>query len=207
MSVPPQLETPVKTVGATKHFVPWKIAIGVLVVAFVILLAANKGWVVAAVVNGQPIFSWQLDSTLRARYGQQTLEGMIGEMLIADQAKKAGVSVTQQDITQKQQEVLASLGSNVSLDDFLKFQGMSKDDFNHQLMVQIEVERLLTKGLTISDNDINNYIATNRATLTATDPAKLKEEAKAAIINNVVSDKLQTWFSALRAKANVVKFL
>lgn len=185
----------------------WPFIIGILVVVFVILLAANKGWVLAAVVNGKPIFSWDLNNTLRARYGQQTLEGMIGESLISDEASKNGITVNDADLAAKQKQVLSSLGTDVSLDDFLKFQGMTKADFQHQLKIQITVEKLLTKGLTISDDDINNYIATNRATLTASDPAQLKAEARQAIVNNLVSDKLQTWFTQLRQKAAVIKFL
>lgn len=206
VSVPPEFEisnaSDIKQGGR-----PWKIIVGVLAVLFLALLVANKGWIVSAMVNGKPIYSWELNNTLRARYGQQTLEGMIGETLIADEAKKAGVTVTDSDLKNKQQEVLNSLGANVQLDDFLKFQGMTKDDFNKQLKVQIMVERMLTKDLKISDSDITNYIATNGATLTATDPAKLKEEARQAIVNNKVSEKLQTWFTNMRAKASVVTFL
>ncbi len=207
VSLPPQYPvSPIKPASSMKKY-GWKVVIGVLVVLFAGLFAANKGWVVAAIVDGRPIFSWDLNNTLRARYGQQTLEGMIGEQLIANEAKKAGVTVNDSDLAAKQKEVLASLGTDVSLDDFLKFQGLTKTDFDHQLKVQLTVERLLTKGLTITDDDINAYIATNRATLTATDPAKLKEEAKQMIISNTVSEKLQTWFAGIRQKASVMKFL
>lgn len=185
----------------------WRTVVIVLVVLFVLLLAANKGWLVAAVVNGKPIFSWQLNNTLRARYGQQTLEGMIGEALITDEARKGGVTITAADLEKKQKDVLSSLGTDVTLDDFLKFQGLTKTDFQHQLTVQLTVERLLTHGLTITDDDVTNYIATNGATLTATDPAQLKEEARQAITSNTVSEKLQSWFTELRRKATVMKFL
>jgi len=202
VSLPPEYIAPV----AKPKYI-WRAVLIVLAVLFIVLLAGNKGWIVAAVVNGKPIFSWQLNKTLRTRYGQQTLEGMIGESLIADEARKAGVSISAGDLDAKQKEVLASLGTDVSLDDFLKFQGLSKQDFQHQLGVQLTVERLLTKELTITDSDIDNYIATNRATLTATDPGKLKAEAKQVIISNTVSEKLQSWFTTLRQKASVMKFL
>ena len=144
---------------------------------------------------------------LRTRYGQQTLEGMIGETLIAKEAKHVGVAITDEDIKAKQTEILSSLGTEVSLTDFLKFQGLSQADFNQQLKIQLTVERLLTRDLAITEHDIDNYIATNRAILTATEPAGLREEAKKAIISNTVSEKLQPWFLELRQKANVMKFL
>jgi len=186
---------------------PWKWIIIGLVSLLLVLVLTNKGLLLAAVVDGKPIFSWDLNRTLRLRYGQQTLEGMIGEMLIAKEAQKAGIVISSEDIEQKQKEILSSLGTEVKLDDFLKFQGMTKTDFNQQLRVQLTVEKLLTKNLTITDADINAYIATNRAMLVATDPATLKEEARKAIVGDTVSEKLQSWFVEVRQKAAVTKFL
>jgi len=206
--VPPRYEPSVLTMpsGRPRRFT-WRWVLGALVILLVILTAANKGWVVAAIVDGRPIFSWQLNSMLRTRYGQQTLEGMIGETLIAKEAKHVGVAITDEDIKAKQTEILSSLGTEVSLTDFLKFQGLSQADFNQQLKIQLTVERLLTRDLAITEHNIDNYIATNRAILTATEPAGLREEAKKAIISNTVSEKLQPWFLELRQKANVMKFL
>ena len=132
---------------------------------------------------------------------------MIGETLIQKEAGRSGVVVTPDDIQAKQKEILSSLGTEVSLEDFLKFQGLTEADFNQQLIIQLTVERLLTKNLTVSEADIDNYIATSGATLTATEPAQLREEAKRAIMSNVVSEKLQPWFLELRQKSNVMKFL
>lgn len=206
VAVPPPFESQAPLSPVKGRF-PWRWILGGLFVLLLVLAAINKGWVVAAVVDGQPIFSWQLNATLRTRYGQQTLEGMIGETLIQKEAKKTGVDVSADDIAAKQKEILSSLGTEVSLEDFLKFQGLSEADFNQQLIIQLTVERLLTKNLVITDGDIDNYIATSGATLTATEPAQLREEAKRAIISNQVSEQLQPWFLELRQKSNVMKFL
>lgn len=205
--VPPVFEAPVAQTPMNRKKFSWKWILMGLAVLLLIVLAANKGWVVAAVVDGQPILSWQLHSTLRTRYGQQTLEGMIGEVLIQKEAQKAGITVSSDDLKAKQKEILSSLGTEVSLEDFLKFQGLTEADFNQQLKMQLTVELLLTKNMNISDSDIDNFIATNSATLMATEPAQLREEAKKAIISNEVSEKLQPWFLELRQKSNVMKFL
>jgi hypothetical protein len=204
--VPPPFETnPTAAPKRMRFSWPWVLA--GLFVLLGILAAVNKGWVVAAMVDGRPIFAWQLNSTLRTRYGQQTLEGMIGEALIQREAEKNGIAVSKEDIAKKQREILSSLGTEVNLEDFLKFQGMTEADFNSQLVIQLTVERLLTKDMVVSEADIDNFIATSAATLTATEPAALREEAKNAIISNEVSEKLQPWFLELRQKSNVMKFL
>lgn len=191
--------------SSTKRFV--RIVPILLVVLLFVLLGMNKGMLVASLVNGKPIFTWQFHSVLRARFGQQTLEGMIGEMLIKDEAKKAKIVVTKEEISTKENEIVASLGANVSLDDLLKFQGLSKSDFEKQVTLQLTVEKLLSKDLVVSEIDIDMFIATNSSALLATDPAALRTEAKQAIIAGNVSEKLQGWFAELRQKAKVLRFL
>jgi foldase protein PrsA len=196
-TVPPRkLISPMQVVG-----------IAVLVIALVVLFAAKNGWIVAAVVNGMPIFRWDLTTVLTNRYGQQTLDSMVTEKLITAEAEKANVSVSQTDIDARAKEILSSFGSNLTIDDFLRLQGMKRSDFDNQIKLQIEVQRLLTKGLSISDNDIEGYIASNHATLVATDPAKLKEEARQAILDQKVSEQFDSWLQALRQKSSVQKFL
>ena len=144
---------------------------------------------------------------MKARYGSQTLDSMISQSLIDQEAKKVGVTVSSADLAKKESDLLASLGSNVSLDEVLQYQGMTKADFEDQLRLQLTVEKLLGKNITISGSDIDAYIATNSSTLTATDEAGIREEAKQAIFSQQVNDKLQTWFAGVKSKASILNFL
>lgn len=179
----------------------------VIAIGLTVLLFTNKGLIVAAIVNGRPIFRWSLNRVLVSRFGQQTLEGMISEQLIMDAARDANIRVTQEEIDQKEIEIVGSLGSGVSLDELLKYQGMSKSDFDGQIRLQMTVQKLLGKDITITDGDIDNFIATNQATLRATEPAALKDEARAAILEQKVGEKIQPWFLELKQKAQILRFL
>lgn len=179
----------------------------IVVLGLVVFFVSHKGLLVAAVVDGRPIFRWQLNSVMVSRYGQQTLDSMISQSLIDQEAKKAGVTVSQADIAKKESDLLGTLGSNVSLDDVLKYQGMTKTDFEDQLKLQLSVEKLLGKDITVTDAEIDNYIATNGSTLTATDEAGLRAEAKQAIFSEQINAKLQTWFTGIKAKASILRFL
>ncbi len=179
----------------------------VLLVIIVAVLFINKGWFIAAVVDGKPIFRWQLNNVLVARYGKQTLEGMISEALIKEEAGKEGISISQKDVEGKVADVVKGLGQNVSLDDVLRFQGMTRADFESQIRLQLTVEKLLGKSITITDADITSYIATNSATLVATDPAALRGEARNAILNAKINEKLQPWFLDIQQKARILRFL
>ena len=198
---------PMESPKPARSFPLKKVALIVVILGLVAVFVFNKGLLVAAVVNGRPIFRWQLTSVMISRFGAQTLDGMISQSLIDGEARKAGIRIAATDIAKKESDLIASLGGGVSLEEVLKYQGMTKADFEDQLRLQLTVEKLLGKDITITDADINGYIATNQATLTATDEAGLKEEARQAIFSEQINTKLQTWFSELKTKAKVLRFL
>ncbi|MBI3342867.1 SurA N-terminal domain-containing protein [Candidatus Gottesmanbacteria bacterium] len=179
----------------------------VALLALSALVLANKGMLVAAVVNGRPIFRWELTRVLTDRYGKQTLEGMVSEALIASEAKKQAVSVPSSEVRMREDEIVKGLGSGMSLDEILKIQGLSKDEFDRQITMQLTVQKLLGKDLTITDADVDGYIATNRATLAATQEAALRAEARQAILDAHIGGKLQPWFLELKQKAKILRFL
>ena len=179
----------------------------ILVLAVVALYLGMKGYLVAATVDGQPIFGWDVTHAMMSRYGAQTLDSIISERLVAKAAAKAGVVITQKDVDAKINDVLKSLGPNVKLDDLLAYQGVTKGDFENQVKLQLTVEKLLGKDIKIADSDIDDYIAKNKDTLTATDDAGLREEARQALFSQAVSQKIQPWFTDLKAKASIVRLL
>lgn len=181
--------------------------IGFLVLALVGVLLLNKSWWLAAMVNGRPIFRWDLNKTMAARFGQQTLEGMISEQLIADEAKKTGVTIEKSELDAKIAEIMKGFGENVKLEDLLQMQGMSKEDFEKQLRLQLTVERILGKDVAVSDEEVAGYIASNSAFMTATDEASLNTEAREAIRTQKINDQVQNWFTELKAKAKILRFL
>ncbi len=182
---------------------------GIIVVGVVLVgvLAFRRGMLVVATVNGSPIFRWNLDSALMSRYGKQTLEGMISESLIADAAKKANVTVSKEELAAKETEIVKNLGGTTSIDDLLKFQGVSKEDFTKQLTTQLMVQKILSKDVIITDEDVDNFIATASGTLTATEPAALKDEARKAIVDAKVGEKVQEWFTKLKDTAKITKYV
>ena len=172
-----------------------------------LLIAINRGYVFVAIINNRPIFRWNLSQTLMNRYGTQTLENMITQELIAEQARKANVQVTQQELESKEQELVASFGGNVTIDDLLNYQGMTRADFDEQMKEQILLTKLVGKDVSVSSDEIASYIASNSATMTATTNDGLQKEAQEAILNQKVGDKLQTWYADVKNKAKIYRFI
>ena len=178
------------------------VALLVLLVGFFLV---KKGYVAAAVVNGKPIFRWELNQQLATRFGQQTLESMITEQLIAGAAQKEGVVISQADVDAKVASIIQTLGPNVNLEELLQYQGMTREDFENQIRVQLTVEKVLGKGVVVEESEIDTFIQGNRQTMTATDEASLRTEARDALLSQKTSEKMQPWLMELRDTAKITK--
>jgi hypothetical protein len=180
---------------------------GAIVVAVIVagILLFKNGYIVSATVNGQPIFTWQLVGQVMSRYGKQSLENMITEKMITGEASKNGISVTQSDIDSRENTMVKQFGSGVTLAQLLQYQGMTKKDLDGQMRIQLEVEKILSKDITISDLDVSNYLASNSAKFTATDEATLKSDAKNALLQEKISAKIQPWFDNVKKNAKVMR--
>jgi hypothetical protein len=182
---------------------------GVLVVALALLavlyIAGSRGYIVAALVNNKPIFGWDVNQAMVSRYGVQTLESIISEKLIADAAAKGNVIISQADIDANINNLVASLGPNVKLEDVLKYQGMTRSEFENQIRLQMTVEKILGKDIKIEDAQVDEFIVQNKETLTATDEAGLKVEARQAILSQQINEKIQPWFATLKEQAKIIR--
>ena len=177
-----------------------------LVVIVLGYLLFQRGFIVGAIVNGRPIYSWQIYSVLASRFGKQTLEGMVSEELIRQEAKKSGIAISKAEINAREAEIVKGLGGGANIDELLKFQGISKSDFDQQIGLQLTVQRIVGKGVTVDDKEVDAYLEKNKATSTATDPGALREEAKKTLTDQKVGDKIQPWFTSLKDKAKILRF-
>ncbi len=176
-----------------------------VLIAFILLV--RKGYLVAAMVNGKPIFSWSVTKVLTDRFGAQQLESMITEDLIRQEALKQGVTVNQEEIDRKADAMTSKFGEGVSLDDILSFQGMTRDEFDRQMSLQIMIEKILSKDVVFSDKDLDMYIATNSALFTATSSAQNREQAKNVLLENTVSGQVTQWIQDVKDRSQIYRFM
>jgi len=160
-----------------------------------------------ATINGRPVFRYELTQRLTSTYGKEALENLIVEKLIKDEAKKRGVSVSEQDVEQEAKKLEKSLGEGVTLEDALKFQGVSLADFKKQLELRLQLNKILEKEITISEEEVTKFIEENGKTLVATGEAERKTEARKQLKEQKINESLQTWIEGLLAKAKITRFL
>lgn len=162
---------------------------------------------IIAIVNGKPIFRFEVSQKLFSSFGKETLENIIVEKLIEEEAKKQSVLVSKEDLDKELDKVGKSLGNNMKLEDVLKFQGVSLDDFKKQLIIRLQVNRILEKKTTITPEELDKFLKDNAKLLVATVEAERKAEAQEKLKEQKINEQVQKWVNDLLAKAKVSRFL
>lgn len=183
-------------------------AAGVGILVLLLLAFPFRFLVVPAIVNGQPIWSWNYVGKLHQQAGQQVLDQMINEALIEQEVRKQGIQVTAAEVDQQLAEINTQLGdSSGGLEAALAFQGIDKDEFMRQLRLNLAMEKLVASTIQISDEEMAQEIKDNA------DVYKGLAEADAATTaaSNLRSQKLREafgqWFDNLKVSAKIHNFV
>lgn len=178
-----------------------------VVLVLALLLWRNKSLLVVATVNGWPIPRWKLEERMVSRYGTQILEEIINEELIRQAGRQKGASISAKDIDDKIAEIEKSLDGKISLSDALAQQGMTMGEFRGQVELQLILDKLVGTSAVVTDQEVANYVASNSASLTSTDPASQSAEAKSILLSQKKNAAYRQIFSDLKSQAKVSKFL
>src|SRR3989344_5443967 len=183
----PQLNTSSESrlPGRSKYIVP-----ALIVLAILAVYLTGKGLLVA-MVNGRPITRLNLFHEMEQQIGKQALDSLITRALIKQEARKQGVTMTNDEVAQKIssiEELVQKQGQ--TLDDALAYQGMTRDDLNSQLEIQLLIEKLVEEP-TVTDEEIDTFMENQKdymdenadeaqARSDATDYLKQQKQSEAA---------------------------
>ncbi len=199
-----------KNPGANKIFpqFSYKITIAIVVILFLIgLLYYKRSWLIAATVNGRPIWRWQFNQALESQYGDQALNQLINEKLIWQKAQEEGISISQERVDQEVEQIESDLGGNDSFQEILVSQNISLKELRNEIEKQLMLEDLLSQGIEISQEEVDQYLLENKDSLSAEDEAGKIDEASEALKVEKMNEKFQTWYQDLRNEAKITSFL
>jgi len=210
-AVTPETEKQEKKVTPQQNTVKLRKPYVILIIVIVLLAAALyyfRGLFVAAVVNGQPISRLAVVQQAEKQSGKQTLDTLVRDALIEQEAKKENVSVSDKEVTDE----ISTLQNNLkkqgqSLDQVLSAQGMSQDDLRKLIRLDKLVQKMVGKDVKVTDKEVNDYIAKNKDSLPSTNEAALKKQVKAQLTQQKTNEAVQTWLANIQQKANIVYFV
>lgn len=168
----------------------------------------NKGLLIAALVNNKPIVSFKLYQRLLKQYGKQTVDQLIVEELLFQEASRKKISVSTADIDQEIKQIEASLDKSTSLNELLSQQGMSWEDLRQRVKLQITARKLVEDKIAVSDEEVEKYIKDNKDYLPQdADEAKQKEDVRNYLKDQKINQEIQKLLQELRNSAKIATFL
>lgn len=168
------------------------VAIGLALILVVVLwkppFGGGSSNEAVATVNGEDITKDEFYTALVAVGGKQTLENIIYEELIKQEADKAGIKVTDADVDKEIAKIEKSLGGSEALATQLKNSGMTIDSLKKQMVPQLSLRKILEKDITITDDEVKQFFEENKAQFDVVEQVKVahilvatKEEAEAVL--------------------------
>src|SRR3972149_1104298 len=169
----------------------------------------GRGLFVVALVNGTPISRLAVGRELEKQGGSETLDNLVVKSLIFQEARKKGVTVSQQELDlelSRINDIVSKQG--MTLDEALALQNQSKNDLIEQIKLQKTVERILADKIAVTEEEVNDYFDKNKELFD--DGAKL-EDVSGEIRNQLAQTKLssayQSWITDLKASASINYFV
>lgn len=195
---------PAKKVPPKRTFI-FGLVGGAVLLAIVLGTWFGKGLVVAATVNGAPISRLSVVKELEKQSGKAALESLIRKKLIDDEVRGKNISVSKDEIDQEIKKIETQVAlQGGTLNDVLQQQGMTEGQLREQIEVQKKIEKLLGDKVSVSDAEVEAYIAKNKIEFPKD---KQPEEAKAGLREQLKQQKFQQeaqgWISDLTTKAKI----
>jgi len=178
--------------------------------AFIILIAAGliflgRKLFFAASVNGQLISRLSVIRELEKQGGKNILDTIIIKTLINQEAKKRNISVSEKEVDAELAKIEKNISSQgATLDALLEQQGMTKNDLADEIKVQLLVTKMTGSNVLVTNKEIDDYLASQKDQST---PELTKDQAKAAIKQQKLQEKVQTFVADLKAKAKINYFI
>lgn len=183
------------------------------IIALIVIILGSliyfKGFFIAALVNGRPIFRHTLVRELEKQAGKNALESLVTQMLVKQEASRQKISVEESEINAeitKIEDVLKEQGQ--TLEAALGLRGMTKNDLIGQIKIQKMVEKMAAKEVTVSDEEVNQYLEDNKASLGETSITdEVKNSVRLQLEQDKISAKIDEWITGLQEKAKINYFL
>jgi len=164
-----------------------------------------KDQFIVATVNGHSISRLELIKELEKQYGKGTLEGIVTETLILQEAEKQGVSISDEEINQEIQKIeedIAAQGQDLS--QVLGLQGMTMEELKEQIGLQKMVEEIVKKDIEVTAEEVETYFEENKDSFPEdADIEELRGSIKTQLEQQKLTEGINSWIQNLRDTANL----
>lgn len=125
--------------------------------------SGNVGNTAVASVNGVTITKSQLYDAMVVFGGKQTLDNLIQDELVKQEAKKKRIVISAKDVDAEIAKIKKQFPSEADFQSALQNAGMTLDDLKKQTPMQLRIRKLIEPSVKVSDDDVKNYFEANKA--------------------------------------------
>jgi foldase protein PrsA len=120
--------------------------------------AATKTSDIVATVNGEKITKEALSKSLYDWYSPAGVQDLIMIRLVDQEAKKAGVVVTQEEVQSRLKKITeAMVPKGVTFDDYIRQAGRTPSYVFAMVRINVQAEKILRKNLKITPAELGKY--------------------------------------------------
>ena len=175
----------------------------ILVIIFFFVGTRFNGMIAIGKVGKKPIFAWDVAQTLWQRYRGTALNDLIYENLLIQKAKEVQVTVSQEEIAAEIETITQGVGGQEALNKLLTQRGLSYNEFNRSIKLQVLSKKLIEQEVEITDLEVEAFLNNYGTNLTATDSAGKDTEAREILKDQKVAEISQTYFEDLKDEVGV----
>lgn len=140
-----------------------------LVLAAVAVIAAGSIWAVTrsnnnevvARVNGEVITRNDLYEAMLMQTGQDTLDNLISKKIIEQEAEKQNIQVSDAEVEKEIKELADYYGGQDAFEQTMASYNTSMDDVKKDVVLNVQLEKLMGSKITITDEEIQKYFEAN----------------------------------------------
>lgn len=202
------MNTSPSTAGINEKIKNPRVFIPLIILVLLFLAFLLKGLFIAALVNGQPISRLSVISQLEKQSGKDTLNQIVTQVLVQQEASKKNINVSQQDVDGQISKIEAQLKTQgVTLDQALSSRGMTRADLSGQIRLQLELQKLVGP-VKVTDAQVTSYITANKDQMPqGLSDDQIKAQATQQVEQQMVQQKEQALVQQLQKDAKISYFV
>ena len=176
---------------------------GVIIILILVVLFSlfwfKKSIFLAGTINGRLVTTPQFYSKLVQSSGEEVFDAIVRETLIKQEAAKKGMEASTDDIDKKLKALEDRLGGKENLDLAISQNNTNLKELKEQISLQILVEKLLEDKTNVTDKEIKEYKASNKASTAGMADDEIRETIK----SNKLNEEFTVWYQDLKSKAKI----
>ncbi|OGD83322.1 hypothetical protein A2572_04615 [Candidatus Collierbacteria bacterium RIFOXYD1_FULL_40_9] len=181
----------------------------VLGVLSYMLATKYRNLIVVGTVNNMPVSRYELNRVMAEKYGKQTFEDLVNERLLAQEIKKQGIVITEEEVKVEVDKITKEYGSEENFKAALEQYGLTLEKAKESIRKNLGFKKLVekTSKIEITDEAVKKYFDDNKTIYAGKKLDEVKDSIKDSLYQQELYQKSQELFTGVRQSAKVSSFL